>query len=238
MGSKKCVILTHQGLGDTLTNCGIIRYYALMYDEVITNVKPELMDHHRILYEDLKNIVFISLPFNISTAYSDTQRIIKEYPDYKIIPLGYYRHKVLSYKGEFYKYFYIEAELPIEYRFTYMSIPRHIVEETEIKNMLVSDDRYFVIHEKSNEVSTRVKYNGLPVVNLKNWDRFQIPILYFCTLLENAEELHLCDSSYFCLATYLDLSRVKGLYVYWTHGRYKYNIKDYFNPTQNWTLVE
>ena len=40
------------------------------------------------------------------------------------------------------------------------------------------------------------------------------PLLQYKTVLENAAEIHLLESSLYCFASHLDLSRVKGLYCY------------------------
>ena len=40
------------------------------------------------------------------------------------------------------------------------------------------------------------------------------PLLQYKTVLENAAEIHLLESSLYCFANHLDLSRVKGLYCY------------------------
>jgi hypothetical protein len=40
------------------------------------------------------------------------------------------------------------------------------------------------------------------------------PLLHYKTLLENAAEIHLLESSLYCFASHLDLSAVKGKYCY------------------------
>ena len=40
------------------------------------------------------------------------------------------------------------------------------------------------------------------------------PLLHYKTLLEHATEIHLLESSLYCFASHLELSKVQGLYCY------------------------
>ncbi len=53
-------------------------------------------------------------------------------------------------------------------------------------------------------------------------------------MLEDAAELHLINSSFFCLAVYLDIRRVKRLVVYKTINDSQYDIGGYHPPEQPW----
>ena len=106
--------------------------------------------------------------------------------------------------------------------------------ELEVYNKLIGDKHPYIFeHNKGDRpVVKSDKYYVYSTIEHKEFD--DVFLIDFSYIVENAIELHLDDSSFFCLANYLNLSKVKRLVVYF---RNKYHIEKYFNPSQNWEII-
>jgi hypothetical protein len=119
--------------------------------------------------------------------------------------------------------FYVDMQIPYEYAKSFFYIER--TQASKDLAAFFKNIPYILIHENASSVSTNifkhVMDRGMIVLDIcKNhypsghiWHSLaemvvKRPLLDYMDLLEGARELHLIESSLFCLACHLDLSRV------------------------------
>lgn len=99
---KKALILPHQGLGDLITNIGLIRYYATFYDNVrvitshVSNAKLFFADDPTIQFFEYKSFFENIDPNTIKGEdISIIERVLHaNSSEYTIIPLGLFKDGV------------------------------------------------------------------------------------------------------------------------------------------------
>jgi len=219
-----CIFMGHCGAGDCFTNTGIVRYLSTCYDKVLVCVEDKAERLSRYLYADDDSI---EIKVENRASYGDCAHLhlIKEYENQENV------YMVSTFKADwnpakyvrFYDYFYIDLGIPPEYRISYGYIPRS---EKQVESPSYP---YAFVHQRRPPQPVNTT---LPIIQPEH----HIFITDYMEMMENAEELHLDDSSFFCLASLLDLSRVKKLYVRGTTGSI-YEILSYCHPQQKWTLI-
>lgn len=95
----------------------------------------------------------------------------------------------------------------------------------------VKDRKYILTHQKSiylnKELDINKDFSNLLIIDInknlyskgdENYEICQkfinLPLLYYKDLIENADELHLIDSSLYCFSNILNLDKVKIKKVY------------------------
>lgn len=247
--SKKIVIVPHLGLGDMFTMVGAIRYLSIKYDQVITFAKSNN-------YGTVKKIFQDDITISVNEVVDDNhmiQQINKQYNnlDYEIIKCGCHSGKFYDPYGKFYDKFYENINLDKKIRFSHFHIYHDLVYEKAIyDNLVVKVNKYVFVHFKeSNPFSDFFKnmddniYIYHPNKNYYPeghkfhhvWDGYHNNIVNYTTIIENASEVYLVDSSFFCLTTYLNLKATKKV----LHHTGKYNILDYIHEDEqkNWILI-
>ena len=155
----------------------------------------------------------------------------------------------------FWRKFYIQASMNYDIRYDYMTINRNLEKETSLYNDMIKNygNEYIFVHDhrnmfyKHNCIRKNVIVDSIlpifhPNTNYydKNdskyalWDEtfYRDNLLDYCTLLENATEIHLSDSSFSCMCVYLDLSKVKKKCIYTS-----LNYIDYHNSFNDWEII-
>jgi hypothetical protein len=223
---KKAVVYSHLGLGDMIWMNGAVRYYATAYDEVYVICKEKYKANAAAMYKDDPNIKLILVnddadlqPWQIKHHWFEDQ-------GYDVKSCGFF-----SLKGSVRIYdlpncFYDDLDLPREIRTSYFYVPR-TEEAKALAAIYAGHGPYIVVHQQSSVQKIRVaetllaageerlildlnqnhyppdhKYHELAqhVVNA--------PVFNYTDLLEGAAELHMIESSIYCLASHLDLSKV------------------------------
>jgi len=237
---QKCVFLGHLESGDQLTNVGIVRYLSTIYDEVFVVSKPLNAKHVRSLYSDDDNINIIEMILD----YSTKPNFVFE----NVVATGNFGEKKLN-LAHFYNDFYSSIGLNPEFRFSYHHLPRNFQIERELMEKIIPKDcsGYVFAHTRpgsSFEINSDlfifdVSQNRYPEGHrwFKQWkiEYQNILLINFSSLIENASELYLSDSSFFCLASYLNLpeTQVKNCFI---ANRY-YDPSVYPSTNQKWNFV-
>jgi len=243
--AKKAMFCGHMETGDTINSVGIVRYLSTLYDEVVVPVKDVNLRMAKSLYEDDPSIKAVSINdvlvdgnYLRYNEYENNRKFIDQTKQsgVEVISVFYlgYNPPIPFSNSRFYDQFYTDAGIDPKLRFVYTHIPRNPHVEEAVKEKFIGDKNYVFVHNKIGD-PRRIPTTDHYIFNVNECGGNDTPILHFCKMLEDAEEIHLDNSSFFCLAMYLDLSKVKRSVVY--ARDYHCDMMGYINPSQKWEVI-
>ncbi len=226
---KVGVFVTHLGLGDLINMNGAIRYCALMVDKLFVVSKKRNASNIRDMLADDKNIEI----FECNDDDSDVR--------YIIAADTIHGHKITNrflsgcWNGQrdysdLPNCFYKNMNVPIEVKNIFFKCDR--------TNQLSLPNQPYIFTHNSSSFKTEVNL-------VKGWDINKIltidpnknyyikghpfcliaetyvnkPIFSYLDLIENAEEIHTTDSSFYCISCFLELKAKKKLCYDRTTGK-------------------
>ena len=229
---KRAFVYTHLGLGDMYWMNGAVRYLATAYDEVHVVCKKKYEMNAAAMYADDPSIKLYLVNEDIDLHPWPVRRYYYINEGFTVYSCGNFAQKPDRVVYDLPNSFYDDIAIAREIRNSYFHVPR-----TEAAKKLAAafDQPYIIVHEESSvqklpivdkllaagekrlildlnqnhyNVATHPKEFELAklVVN--------VPVLDYTYLIESAEELHMIESSIYCLASHLDLSRVKRRVCY------------------------
>ena len=219
---KNVFFHVHFGIGDLFYSIGAIRYLATQYEEVRVPCWYTNDAVFHALFHDLKNVKMI--PTNSSAAHFYNYTAAK---GCDILLCGAYNiYRTTPNCSDDSPYpccFYDDIGLTRSIMKDYFHIPR-LPEYKQLWEQM--PERYIFIHEQWTggrvEIFANLKTDLLILDPNKNnypndhpyYEKAQLVVekpspIWHIYLIENAEELHLVESCFVCLAHQLDLSRVK-----------------------------
>ena len=218
---KKLLVFPHSGMGDYLTVFGAIRQLSLDYDEVKLVVVNKYLDSVKFMYRDDPTITFLPIERteDFSPNFGNHRDYIKDYIESGYIYKGCFQHKIgfnhnYNTPIPFWEIFYSDLDLDYNsYRWKF-NFNRDLIRESNFYNQNKPDSSYVFIHHNSINY---IDFDYLSPKTLFNPDKCNVVsniIMDYSIIIENAEEIHILDSSFYCLCNYLDLSRVKQKVVY------------------------
>lgn len=222
---KKAFFYGHLGLGDMFWMCGAVRYLATCYDEVVVVCKEKYINNVKLMYMDdptikLYPIVddYVLHPFQTAAKPNIESNLGME-----VYACGYHSASPRIY--EFPLCFYDDLKLERSIRSEYFYVPttdNAFELYHEVQNI-----RYFIIHQQSQNKTLPIweslykRYPNILLLDLNTnhydtshpfYEKANLvinkPLLSYKLLLENATEIHLLESSVYCFASHLDLSKV------------------------------
>jgi hypothetical protein len=264
-----CHIIIHQGIGDLFNSIGIINYYTTKYDKVyvlvINKLNKDIIDN---IFFEINNKVKAIIPdFTYINKSNETciicmtngckticprERIQKckyiKYNHYEnIIKIGSFKNYIEweNFKNKSFSFadaFYLYANLEPNIRFTNFKIFNNKKIETDVYNEFVKKYglKYILIHEdqERNRLIRRNKIsdNNLPIINL---NKISLLFVDYIKIIENAQEIHLIDSSWSVLIYLLSYNNLNAK-VFLNESDAKLINRDiniYKNPVfNNWTF--
>lgn len=227
---KKALIYTHLGLGDMIWMNGAVRYLSTEYDEVYVVCKEKYRRNAEAMYADDSSIKLFLIHDDVDLAPWQMKRELFQKQGFTVFGSGFFaptyggiRNLPVS--------FYEDLKLDPLIRFTYFHVPR--TAEAKALRSLYADRPYIVVHQQSSvqtlEIVKTLRAAGEQrlILDLNenpyapadpDYELAQHtvnkPILDYTDLLEGAEELHMIESSLYCLANHMDLSHVKRRVCY------------------------
>jgi hypothetical protein len=237
---KKAFVYGHLGLGDMYWLVGAVRYFATCYDKVIVVCKKKYATNVEAIYSDDPTIELFLVEDDI--VLHPFQLIHRPYLEEHglavfscgvnsdlVKPEGYYVY-------EFPYCFYDDLRISREYRTKYFYMAKH-TQADEMVNLIKSlAPRYILVHQQSQYNKLPIwdyveAYTDLPVLDVNEnhypeGHKYYLlasivvnkPLWVYTKLFEEAEEIHLLESSVYCMASHLDLSRVKDKVCYQAYG--------------------
>lgn len=228
---KKAFVYTHLGLGDMFWMNGAVRYLATAYDEVLVVCKERNIQNALAMYADDPSIKLLAVKDDDTLHPWVSKRTFFEGSGYTVYSCGFFANKENTEIYELPFSFYDDMGIPRDIRTRYFHVPR-----TEEASSLVEAFKgraYIVVHQQSSVKkldivgSLRKKGETRLILDLNENhykeadDDYAIaqlvvnkPLLDYTYLIEGAVELHMIESSIYCMTNHLDLSRVSKMICY------------------------
>lgn len=235
-GSKKskALVYTHLGLGDMFLINGAVNYLATLYEKVYVVCRKQIKDIVEDMYSDNPSIklILVDGEQDMEPWPTKAQSYINDGFDIK----SGGQHSI-NFRKDIYDYpycYYDAMGIDRAVRKSYFHMPRteqskklfeafkgrpYIVVHEEFSNgkipivdrLINTGESRLIINLNKNIVNSSTDQKGHKIaesyVNRKLFTDY-------VDLIENAEELHLIDSSVLCFAMHLDLSKVKRKIIY------------------------
>jgi len=230
---KRAFVYTHLGLGDMYWTNGAVRYLATAYDEVHVVCKKKYASNAAAMYADDPSIKLFLIEDDVDLHPWASRRHYFTEQGYTVYSCGFFAPKPEKAIYELPLCFYDDMGLDREIRKSYFHVPR-----TEAARTLADSLKgrpYVIVHQQSSvetlPIVEKLKAAGetrlIIDLNKNQVDRAAdplghdlaqhavgVPLVDYTYLLEGAEELHMIESSIYCMASHLDLSRVKRRVCY------------------------
>ena len=226
---KTAFVLSHLGLGDMICMIGAVRYLSLSYDNVIVVCKNRYLKNVKLFYKDDDAISFFPVENDseISPCFGfPNQKFIEITKKYDVYKCGLHdNRKIYNIPNSFYMNFNIDTLV----RKNYFSIPS--CEESKMLFDKVKNIKYIFIHQQSStckkdilslienkedfliiDPNSNIYDKTHKYFNLCN-EFLNIPLIHYVDTIKNANQIYMVDSSFFCLAMHLDLSKVEKKFV-------------------------
>lgn len=232
--SKKAVVYTHTGLGDSITAVGIVRYMRTLFDEVIVLHYKGHTKNVEMLYSDDPSIKLYPLNGLLPIESEEFQQLSN---DCTVFISGWSKRSNPSNHNGYADIpfcFYSDIGIDTDYFWTYFRVPeykeskeffdqlngeqyvfvnnnssdgvRFTIEDVE-HHAGISRDNILVLNSSINIYPENHKYHKLAQVAV--WK----PILHYSEILKNARHIYLTDSSIFCFAIQLDINTENCYYA-------------------------
>ena len=258
---KTCIFLFHLSTGDNFTMYAAVRHFQKIYKDVYIACLHRNRNTVGQLYQPYEN-VHVIICDETYNHYLAPSQFIEQYklqlPNSDVLVSGYYDPQFNGGNG-FWERFYTQLNLPYRTRYEYEAINRNKERELNLYKLVVSKygEKYIFLHDHRNieyqhySIRSNVQveselpvfhpnfnyYDGL-VNNCKYhaWssELMSDNLLDYCTLIENATEIHVSDSAFSCLMPFLDLKNVKKKCIY-TAGL---DVVSYHDEYKNWEIVK
>ena len=228
---KRAFVYSHLGLGDMFWMNGAVRYLATAYDEVLVACKKRNAKNATAMYADDPTIKLLLIeddkdlyPWPEIAGYFIKQGIA-------VYSCGQHAMKPDRAIYDLPNCFYDDVMIPRSVRNTYFHVPR-IPASSELRKRFGSIN-YVIVHEESSvqklpitkqllakgETRLILDLNKNPYGTEHGWWAAAEkvggrPLLDYVDLIEGAEEIHMIESSIYCMASHLDLSKVKRKFCY------------------------
>lgn len=232
---KKAFVYSHLGLGDMFWMNGAVRYLATAFDEVVVVCKEKYEINVRLMYVDDPTIQIFPIKDDYVLHPFTEHRKFIESDGFTVFTCGAHTegHKVY----EFPLSFYDDFGIPRHARQAYFHVPKFKEAAELLLKVQAADTNYIVVHQQS-----QMKKLGIwDMLNKQYPDRLILdlnenhyatdhpfhsvaeavinhPLLFYTFIIANAKEIHMIESSIYCMASHLDLSRVSKKVCYEAYG--------------------
>lgn len=205
-------IYTHLGLGDHIICNGLVRHFQEVYDDdVSVFCKYNNLGNVTYMFRDNKKIKIIGV-------YDDNE-VINYFNNIKIdedlIIVGFGKLGLINH-DRFDEGFYKTVNLPFEYRFSKFYFERDLEKEKKvIEDVNPDNEKYIFTHGVDlNKVRQDLKIIQNPI---------KFGIFDLISLIENAEEVHLMESSIKNLVNSYYMEKPKFFYHQYSREYPEYN---------------
>lgn len=210
MKKERISILHPQCLGDAIICNGLCRFYANQknVEKVYVYISKRYMRLVAWMYRDNHKITLIPINASQEEAYSYCTNIAKNLRS-KVIFAGYTavsEHNIIFKKYKKYdEVIYEIGKVPYQHRYTSFYVQREIDEEKKIIDKMQAYGAYAFVHDDPDKgFVLNPKTSLRQIRNDKSINPFHL-----CSILENAEEIHVMESSIKNLCEQLSLKTEK-----------------------------
>ena len=192
-------IFPHLGLGDYLIVNGLIRSIIKPDQEYILFTNRNYKESVTFMFRDIQNLTFQVIPQLFYNRYTIMPYIRNM--DYNLIVIGYDK---LDPSIPFEKSFYKQFNVPFENKWDKFYVERDLEREKTFFDSFNIKKEYAFIHEdiKRNQIIKRKFIDpNLDIIEAK--PGLTDNIFDYCSIIENAKEVHCIESSFMFLADYV-----------------------------------
>lgn len=235
------VVAPHLGMGDMLTVIGAVRHYAAVYDRVVLLCMRKYEASVRAIYADTPKVELHCVDYARKNwkSYEPVKQLAREGAAVKVMGSRHSRLGMYPPKKPFWEVFYSDADLPYEIRWKNLLIARNRRRENLFWEGACNSERIVFVHDKPGSSGAGV-ISPFRVYHADEGRKLTSTITDYCSMMENALEVHVVNSSFFCLACCLDLTKV-GACVLHTASQAEFDaLMRYVHPSQRkvWTRGE
>ena len=230
---KKAFIYGHLGLGDMFWLNGAVRYLSTCYDETLVVCKRKYEANVAALYVDDPTIKLHLIDDDVDLfPFVPVLKAFWEAKRYTVFACGNHLidpHGPMPEKPWIYDFpycFYDDMKLSRSVQKDYFYMPTDSEAESLLRLVKRWSPKYIVVHQQSQNKTLPIwdkvaQRSSDPIFDL-NENHYEPghpyymiaemvankPLFHYKRLLEEATEIHLLESSVYCMASHLDLSRV------------------------------
>lgn len=218
-------IYHHLGLGDHIICNGLVRTLINPNEKYYMFVKEHNLTSVKFMYRDILNLDFIVGDDSFARNFIIQNKLTNN----DLIVAGFGRHPKSI---EFDDSFYLQNNLPFNYRWDKFYVERNHQNEKKLFEMYgVIENNYVFLHDDSER---NININNNHIINknlkvIKPNKKLTSNIFDYCYLMENSVELHFIDSSFRLLYDSL-LNQKENLFY---HVNYDGVIRDTITKSQS-----
>ena len=181
------------GLGDHIICNGLVRHLISSEQAYYMFVKPHNLKSVQFMYKDINNLNYITANDDLSVInFIKLNNVKKD----DLILAGFTQHPLAK---DFDDNFYLQNDVPFEYRWTKFKCDRDLNKEKDLFNKFnIKENEYVFVHDdiyRNYEIDTSHIINKhLPVIKPIKGDTENI--FDYCYLMEKSLESHFIDSSF------------------------------------------
>jgi len=233
---KNILLYHHLGLGDHIICNGLVREYCKKYEQVAIFSKPHNYASVSFMFRDLPNLTVIQGDDKFARRFMLLNKFRLARPRYDYVKIVSHefleRHQNSSFDKEFYKI----AGIDFVKKWDSFFVKRE--RERELFNQVVQKGDYIFVHEDVprgyivNKKLIRKDY-AIFIPERKSTDN----IFDYCTIIEEAKEVHVIDSSFLSLIDCLPYkNKAQKLYFH----QYARENNSYVIPTlkKKWNIIK
>ena len=228
---KRAFVYTHLGLGDMYWMNGAVRYLATAYDEVQVVCKKKYEKNAAAMYADDPSIKLFLIDDDVDLHPWPVKRHFFVEQGFSVYGCGFFAPRPDKSIHDLPNSFYDDMAIDRKVRRNYFHVPR--TEAAAALAQRFAGIPYIVVHEESSVQKLPIAKKLLAAgeqrlildLNKNQYESthtmFRLaqlvvnqPLVDYTYLMESAEELHMIESSIYCLASHLDLSKVKQRVCY------------------------
>jgi hypothetical protein len=253
---KNVFVLFHLSTGDNFTMYALILHLRTLYENVYIFCLHRNSETIKQLYELHTNIhiCVCDINYNSCTVPNDTfYHYLSLVNDYELIVTGFNDKNWIN-TSKFWRSFYSHINFDYNMRYNFTSINRKHETEITLLNKVkdIYGSKYIFVHDHRNYYYNHYSCRNNVIINSEmpifhpNYNYYHVNTSHpffsywnssfylnnlfdYCSIIENAEEIHITDSSFSCLCPYLDLSKVKKKVIYTN-----LDMTDYHNSFSDW----
>lgn len=199
---KILYIYTHLGCGDMISQSGIIRYKCEFYDRVYVFCKPHNVKTVSFLYHDEPKVKLILLDD------AGVRSFMTFNPDNEYLIVGHEKFTQEfsnpSNKRKIDEIMYEMGQTPLEYKWSKFKVQRDYEREQMVfDSYKLKNNEYSFVHDKDR---LRIKKH-IPSGKHIHPDNMEFSLFDYLTVIERAREIHILNSSFFCLIDALQINK-------------------------------
>ena len=230
---KRAFVYTHLGLGDMYWMNGAVRWLATAYDEVHVVCKRKYQSNAAAMYADDSSIKLYIIGDDVDLHPWSVKQYYFIEQGFTIYSCGFFAQKSEKAIYDLPHSFYDDLNIPRHIRNSYFHVPRTegartlldafkgrpyviVHQQSSVQTLAIVDklraagETRLIVDLNKNQVDASIDPSGHALAELV----VNKPLVDYTYLLEGAEELHMIESSIYCLASHLNLLSVKRRVCY------------------------